>query len=69
MRHYDTGPLADGETSKSRFVQIQAAYELLLDPDERKKYDGDHRANPMQVSGTKDHRLLIIPHSIVGPSN
>ena len=55
---YESGSLADGEKPESRFVKIQAAYELLLDPNERKKYDGDHRANPMQVSVTMDHKMI-----------
>jgi len=42
--------LADGETPQARFIQIQASYELLMDPEERQRYDMEHRSNPMQAS-------------------
>ncbi|KAL2653936.1 hypothetical protein R1flu_022064 [Riccia fluitans] len=42
--------LEDGETAESKFIRIQAAYELLMDPDQRRQYDLDHRVNPLQAS-------------------
>eukprot|EP00271_Cylindrocystis_brebissonii_P010457 TRINITY_DN26649_c0_g1_i1.p1 TRINITY_DN26649_c0_g1~~TRINITY_DN26649_c0_g1_i1.p1 ORF type:complete len:340 (-),score=58.82 TRINITY_DN26649_c0_g1_i1:502-1521(-) len=42
--------LAEGETPESRFIQIQAAYELLMNPEERRRYDIDHRENPLKAS-------------------
>ncbi|KAJ0714245.1 putative DnaJ domain, Chaperone J-domain superfamily [Helianthus annuus] len=31
--------LKEGETAKARFIKIQAAYELLIDSEEKRKYD------------------------------
>ncbi|PWA34717.1 chaperone DnaJ-domain superfamily protein [Artemisia annua] len=44
------GSLAEGETAEARFIKIQAAYELLIDSEERRKYDMENRANPMKAS-------------------
>lgn len=44
------GTLEEGETAEARFIKIQAAYELLIDEDERRKYDKDNRVNPMKAS-------------------
>ncbi|KAJ9567683.1 hypothetical protein OSB04_003649 [Centaurea solstitialis] len=44
------GSLEEGETAESRFIKIQAAYELLIDSEERRKYDMENRANPMKAS-------------------
>ncbi|XP_009780691.1 uncharacterized protein LOC107821981 [Nicotiana tabacum] len=44
------GTLEEGETAEARFIKIQAAYELLIDEDERRKYDSDNRVNPMKAS-------------------
>eukprot|EP00850_Spirogloea_muscicola_P021356 SM000245S08195 [mRNA] locus=s245:64374:65957:- [translate_table: standard] len=35
---------------ESRFIRVQAAYELLMDRNQRQQYDLDHRQNPMQAS-------------------
>lgn len=43
------GSLEEGETAESRFIKIQAAYEILIDSEERRKYDMEHRVNPMKV--------------------
>ena len=43
------GTLEEGETAESRFIKIQAAYELLMDGDKRKQYDTDNRVNPLKV--------------------
>ncbi|KAF5204391.1 Chaperone protein dnaj, partial [Thalictrum thalictroides] len=43
------GTLEEGETAESRFIKIQAAYELLIDYEKRKIYDTEHRVNPMKV--------------------
>ncbi|CAM6015945.1 unnamed protein product [Sphagnum balticum] len=42
--------LKEGETAESRFIQIQAAYELLMDSEKRQQYDIDHRINPLKAS-------------------
>lgn len=42
--------LLEGETAEARFIKIQAAYELLMDRDERRQYDLDHRSNPLKAS-------------------
>lgn len=48
---YDgSGDLGEGETAEARFIEIQAAYELLMDKKERKQYDMDNRVNPMKAS-------------------
>ncbi|KAL3830465.1 hypothetical protein ACJIZ3_019267 [Penstemon smallii] len=44
------GTLEEGETAEARFIKIQAAYELLVDEEKRKKYDTDNRVNPMKAS-------------------
>lgn len=44
------GTLEEGETAEARFIKIQAAYELLIDADERRKYDKDNQVNPMKAS-------------------
>lgn len=44
------GSLEEGETAEARFIKIQAAYELLIDSDERRKYDMENRVNPMKAS-------------------
>uniref|UniRef100_A0A2N9G738 J domain-containing protein n=1 Tax=Fagus sylvatica TaxID=28930 RepID=A0A2N9G738_FAGSY len=44
------GTLEEGETAESRFIKIQAAYELLIDDEKRRKYDTDNRVNPMKAS-------------------
>lgn len=43
------GTLEEGETAESRFIKIQAAYELLIDDEQRRQYDRDHHVNPMKV--------------------
>ena len=42
--------LEEGETPESRFIKIQAAYELLIDREQRRQYDYDNRTNPLKVS-------------------
>lgn len=42
--------LEEGETAESRFIRVQAAYELLMDEEQRRKYDSDHKINPMTAS-------------------
>ncbi|XP_031496886.1 uncharacterized protein LOC116262027 isoform X1 [Nymphaea colorata] len=44
------GTLEEGETAESRFIKIQAAYELLIDEERRRAYDHEHRVNPMKAS-------------------
>lgn len=44
------GSLEEGETAEARFIKIQAAYELLIDSEERRKYDMENRVNPMKAS-------------------
>ncbi|KAF6149269.1 hypothetical protein GIB67_026125 [Kingdonia uniflora] len=44
------GTLEEGETAETRFIKIQAAYELLIDEEQRRQYDSEHRANPMKAS-------------------
>ncbi|KAI7727651.1 hypothetical protein M8C21_003442 [Ambrosia artemisiifolia] len=44
------GSLEEGETAEARFIKIQAAYELLIDSEERRKYDMENRSNPMKAS-------------------
>lgn len=44
------GNLEEGETAETRFIKIQAAYELLIDGERRRKYDMENRVNPMKVS-------------------
>lgn len=44
------GTLEEGETAEARFIKIQAAYELLMDSEKRRKYDMDNRVNPMKAS-------------------
>ncbi|CAI9771396.1 unnamed protein product [Fraxinus pennsylvanica] len=44
------GTLEEGETAEARFIKIQAAYELLIDDEKRKKYDNDNQVNPMKAS-------------------
>ncbi|CAI9116387.1 OLC1v1017520C1 [Oldenlandia corymbosa var. corymbosa] len=44
------GTLDEGETAEARFIKIQAAYELLIDEESRRKYDMDNRVNPMKAS-------------------
>lgn len=48
---YDgSGDLDEGETAEARFIEVQAAYELLMDMEQRKQYDRDNRVNPMKAS-------------------
>lgn len=50
LQVYDgRGILEEGETAEARFIKIQAAYELLIDAERRKKYDMANQANPMKV--------------------
>ncbi|CAI5519926.1 unnamed protein product [Closterium sp. Naga37s-1] len=44
------GAEGEGETAEARFIRIQAAYELLMDRDERRQYDIDNRVDPMKAS-------------------
>ncbi|CAM6094715.1 unnamed protein product [Calypogeia fissa] len=46
----DTGGLKGGESPEAKFIKIQAAYELLMDKDQRRQYDMDHGINPMKAS-------------------
>lgn len=54
------GTLEEGETAEARFIKIQAAYELLIDGESRRKYDMDNRVNPMKV---KFLTLVLYRHS------
>eukprot|EP00252_Welwitschia_mirabilis_P000425 TRINITY_DN10427_c0_g2_i1.p1 TRINITY_DN10427_c0_g2~~TRINITY_DN10427_c0_g2_i1.p1 ORF type:complete len:310 (-),score=54.62 TRINITY_DN10427_c0_g2_i1:138-1010(-) len=48
---YDgNGDLEEGETAELRFIKIQAAYELLMDRDQRLNYDRDNRMNPNKAN-------------------
>lgn len=53
-----SGQLQEGETAESFFIQIQAAYELLMDRDQRRQYDLDHKYNPLKVSIFSHFRIL-----------
>ncbi|XP_021721316.1 uncharacterized protein LOC110688861 isoform X1 [Chenopodium quinoa] len=44
------GNLEEGETAETRFIKIQAAYELLVDGEKRRNYDMENRVNPMKAS-------------------
>uniref|UniRef100_A0A251SD46 Putative dnaJ domain-containing protein n=1 Tax=Helianthus annuus TaxID=4232 RepID=A0A251SD46_HELAN len=44
------GSLEEGETAEARFIKIQAAYELLIDSEEKRKYEMENRANPVKAS-------------------
>ncbi|CAO2834159.1 unnamed protein product [Amaranthus hypochondriacus] len=44
------GNLEEGETAETRFIKIQAAYELLIDGESKRKYDMENRVNPMKAS-------------------
>lgn len=44
------GTLDEDETAESRFIKIQAAYELLIDEEKRREYDTENRVNPMKVT-------------------
>ncbi|KAJ0851754.1 putative DnaJ domain, Chaperone J-domain superfamily [Helianthus annuus] len=52
--HHDVyngkGSLEEGETAEARFIKIQAAYELLIDSEEKRKYEMENRANPVKAS-------------------
>ncbi|GJP48407.1 hypothetical protein CLOM_g7696 [Closterium sp. NIES-68] len=41
---------SERESAEARFIRIQAAYELLLDGEERRQYDLDNRVDPMKAS-------------------
>lgn len=61
------GTLDEGETAEARFIKIQAAYELLMDVEQRRNYDRDNRVNPMKVQLfiLKFSTLLISKASIM----
>lgn len=42
--------LGEGETPEARFIKIQAAYELLVDKEQRRQYDYDNHINPLKAS-------------------
>ncbi|MCO5566504.1 hypothetical protein L7F22_020181 [Adiantum nelumboides] len=42
--------LGEGETPETMFIKIQAAYELLVDKNERQQYDHDNQINPLKAS-------------------
>ncbi|KAH9620529.1 hypothetical protein KSS87_016381 [Heliosperma pusillum] len=44
------GNLEEGETAETRFIKVQAAYELLMDRDQRKEYDVENRVDPLKAS-------------------
>ncbi|XP_074280362.1 uncharacterized protein LOC141605474 [Silene latifolia] len=44
------GNLEEGETAETRFIKVQAAYELLMDRDKRKEYDVENRVDPLKAS-------------------
>ncbi|GAA0175938.1 chaperone [Lithospermum erythrorhizon] len=51
LQVYDgRGQLEEGETAETRFIIIQAAYELLVNEEQRREYDREHRVNPMKAS-------------------
>ena len=57
------GELKEGETPESYFIQIQAAYELLMNRDQRRQYDLDHRTNPLKVKskfGNNSFFLFVV---------
>lgn len=61
MYNESSGELKEGETPESYFIQIQAAYELLMDQEQRRQYDLDHRINPLKVrlSITEESRIWM----------
>ena len=59
------GTLEEGETAESRFIKIQAAYELLIDDEKRRKYDMDNRVNPMKVRVIIYVLITVSVHSLL----
>jgi hypothetical protein len=59
------GTLEEGETAESRFIKIQAAYELLIDDEKRRKYDTDNRVNPMKVRVIIYVLITVSVHSLL----
>lgn len=59
------GTLEEGETAETRFIKIQAAYELLIEKEERRKYDMDNRVNPMKVRFLIYMLVSVSVHSLL----
>jgi hypothetical protein len=59
------GTLEEGETAETRFIKIQAAYELLIDEEKRRKYDMDNRVNPMKVRFLIYMLVSVSVHSLL----
>mmetsp|Transcript_806 Transcript_806/g.1431 ORF Transcript_806/g.1431 Transcript_806/m.1431 type:complete len:305 (+) Transcript_806:115-1029(+) len=48
--HPDVSKDLDKEAAEERFIRIQAAYELLSDPEQRKEYDKENREHPLAAN-------------------
>ncbi|KAJ0705403.1 putative DnaJ domain, Chaperone J-domain superfamily [Helianthus annuus] len=60
------GSLEEGETAEARFIKIQAAYELLIDSEEKRKYEMENRANPVKVLTIYIQYDTLKPNTLYG---